>query len=146
MQGLFQFKQMIKETGGFAAAIGDARVSLVDVRDNAAAAAAALTQTGHESRIFDLTGPEALTHTELAEKLSTSAGRRITFSDVSEGAMGDALRRAGMPAWQVDGLLEDYAHYRRGEAAAVCTGVIDATGAAPRSFSNFAADYADAWR
>ena len=146
MQGLFQFKQMIKETGGFAAAIGDARVSLVDVRDNAAAAAAALTQTGHESRIFDLTGPEALTHTELAEKLSTSADRRITFSDVSEGAMGDALRRAGMPAWQVDGLLEDYAHYRRGEAAAVCTGVIDATGAAPRSFSNFAADYADAWR
>ena len=26
-----------------------------------------------------------------------------------------------MPPWQVEGLVEDYAHYRRGEAAAVTT-------------------------
>jgi uncharacterized protein YbjT (DUF2867 family) len=46
MQGLLLFKDMIRATGGFAAAAGDARVSVVDVRDIAAAAAAALPGTG----------------------------------------------------------------------------------------------------
>ena len=142
MQGLLQFKQMIQATGAFAAAIGDARVSLVDVRDNAAAAAAALTGSGHDGRIYNLTGPEALTHAELAQQLTSATGRTIAFKDVSEQQMADGLRKAGMPAWQVDGLLEDYAHYRRGEAAAVCPGVLDATGEAPRHFSAFASDCA----
>ncbi len=39
-------------------------------------------------------------------------------------------------------LEEDYAPYRRGEAAAVSSGVRDATGRAPRSFDSFAHDYA----
>ena len=34
-----------------------------------------------------------------------------------------ALLAAGIPPWQADGLIEDYAHYRRGEAAAVADGV-----------------------
>ena len=142
MQGLLQFKGMIAATGGFAAAIGDARVSVVDVRDNAAAAAAALTEDGHEGRTYNLTGPEALTHAEMAQMLSEAAGRRITFHDAPERQMVDALRQAGMPPWQVDGLLEDYAHYRRGEAAEIATGVEDATGAPPRPFQAFARDYA----
>jgi hypothetical protein len=46
----------------------------------------------------------------------------------------------GMPIWQADGLVEDYAHYGRGAAAAVANGVEDATGTAPRSFDTFAHD------
>ena len=145
MQGLLQFKGMIDATGGFAAAAGDARVSVVDVRDIAAAAAAALTEPGHEGRIYDLTGPEALTHAEMADLLSEAVGRRITFTDVPEAAMAEGMRAVGMPDWQVDGLLEDYAHYRRGEAAVLSSGVQDATGAAPRRFAAFARDYAAAF-
>ncbi len=145
MQGLLQFKGMIAATGGFAAAIGDARVSVVDVRDNAAAAAAALTEDGHEGRTYSLTGPEALTHAEMAEMLSEATGRRIAFRDVPEEQMAEGLRQASMAPWQVDGLLEDYAHYRRGEAAEIATGVKDATGASPRRFQDFAHDYASAF-
>jgi hypothetical protein len=47
-----------------------------------------------------------------------------------------------MPAWQADGLIEDYAHYHRGEAAAVTSGVQDAAGTVPRSFETFAQDFA----
>jgi hypothetical protein len=49
------------------------------------------------------------------------------------------------PSWQVDGVIEDDAHYRRGEAAAVATGVQDATGCPPRPFEDFARDYAVAF-
>ena len=57
----------------------------------------------------------------------------------------EAVLGFGIPRWQADGLIEDYAHYRRGEAAATATGVQDATGAAPRSFDDFARDYAPAF-
>jgi hypothetical protein len=66
----------------------------------------------------------------------------VTFVDIPSEAMLDALLGVGFPVWQADGLIEDYAHYRRGEASAVTSGVQDATGKAPRSFEEFARDFA----
>jgi hypothetical protein len=78
----------------------------------------------------------------MAERLSKAIGREIQCVDVPEEAMMGALLSVGLPQWQVDGLIEDYAHYRRGEASTIATGVHDATGASPRSFADFARDYA----
>jgi uncharacterized protein YbjT (DUF2867 family) len=144
MQGLLGFRDSIIARGQFFAAAGDARISSIDVRDIAAVAAVALAERGHEGRTYDLTGPEALTHAEMAERLSDALRRRVEFVDVSPDTMRGALIGVGLPAWQVEGLLEDYAHYRRGEASAVTSGVQDVTGQAPRSFSDFARDYAPA--
>jgi hypothetical protein len=68
----------------------------------------------------------------MAEKLSKAVGREIQYVDVPEKAMMGALLSVGLPPWQVDGLIEDYAHYRRGEAASIASGVQDATGTAAR--------------
>lgn len=141
MQGLLNFRSTIATQNAFYVAAGDAKVSTVDVRDIAEVAVAALTETGHEGKIYDLTGPQALTHTEMAERLSNALGRQIAFVDVSPEAMHDTLLSAGFPVWQADGLLEDYAHYRRNEAAAIASGVHDAIGKNPRSFEAFARDY-----
>ena len=141
MLGLLGLAPTIKAEGRFFAAIGDARVSVVDVRDNAAAAAAALTGEGHAGKTYTLTGPEALSHGEMAAILSNALGRPVSFVDVPPAAMREALSHAPMPPWQADGLIEDYAHYARGEAAAVAPGVQDATGAAPRAFAAFARDF-----
>ena len=65
MQGLLGFRTSIVAEGRFFAAGGDAKISVVDVRDIAAVAAEALTTNGHEGRTYDVTGPEALTHTEV---------------------------------------------------------------------------------
>jgi len=48
----------------------------------------------------------------------------------------------GMPVWQADGLIEDYAHYRRNEAALIASGA-GGDQQAPRSFEDFARDYAN---
>src|SRR5579872_2902317 len=87
MQGMLAFRSTILSEERFFAPLGDARVSLVDVRDIAAVAAAALTQTGHEGKTYDITGPEALTHAEMAAHLSRELGRRILFTDVPETTM-----------------------------------------------------------
>jgi uncharacterized protein YbjT (DUF2867 family) len=142
MQALLVFRSSIATTGKFFAAAGDAKVSAVDVRDIAAAAAAALAQAGHEGRIYDLTGPEALTHAEIAAHLSHAVGRQISFVDIAPEAMKAALLNAGLPLWQAEGLLEDYAHYRRDEASIIASGVKEATGSSARSFAVFARDYA----
>jgi uncharacterized protein YbjT (DUF2867 family) len=145
MQGLLSFRETILGQGRFFAAVGDARISAVDVRDIASAAAAALVEEGHGGQIYNLTGPQALSHREMAEKLSSVLGRRIDFVDIPPDAMREMLIKVGLPAWQADGLIEDYAHYARGEAAEVTTGVQDATGRPPRSFDDFARDYAHAF-
>ncbi len=142
MQGLLAFRETILGQGKFFAAAGDAKITAIDIRDIASVAAAALTGQGHEGRTYDLTGPEALTHQEMAEKLSEALGRQIQFVDVPPKAMMGALLEIGLPRWQAEGLIEDYAHYRRGEASSVASGVQDATGMPARSFDDFARDYA----
>ena len=142
MQGLLNFRSTIATQNAFYAAAGDAKVSVVDVRDIADVAVAALTEPEHEGKLYEVTGPQALTHAEMAEALSKALGRQVAFVDIPPEAMRDALLGVGFPVWQADGLIEDYAHYRRGEAAAVTSGVEDATGKAPRSFEEFARDYA----
>lgn len=57
LQGLLAFKDATKAQGQVFAPIGKARISVVDVRDIAAAAVAALTEPGHESQVYSLTGP-----------------------------------------------------------------------------------------
>jgi hypothetical protein len=55
------------------------------------------------------------------------------------------IERFGFPEWQTDGLVEDYAHYRRGEASAVSRTVQNVTGLSPRTFRDFADDYRHAF-
>jgi uncharacterized protein YbjT (DUF2867 family) len=145
MQGLLGFASTIASDGAFFAPIGVTRVSMVDVRDIADVAAAALTEPGHLGQTYDITGPEAVTHGDVAAALSRALGRSVIFSDVPPEAFGEVMSNLGMPSWQVDGLLEDYEHYRRGEAAAVSPAVREVTGHAPRDINAFARDYAPAF-
>jgi uncharacterized protein YbjT (DUF2867 family) len=142
MRGLLNFRQSIQEKSAFFAAAGDARISAVDVRDLADVAVAALTTPQHDNKTYALTGPKALTFAEVADQLSKAVGRTITFVDVPPESMRAALAELGFPAWQADGLLEEFAMYRRGEAAEVEPGVREALGRLPRSFDEFARDYA----
>jgi uncharacterized protein YbjT (DUF2867 family) len=142
MQGLLNFRRSIQTQSAFFAAAGDARISAVDVRDLADLAVAALTSSRHDNQAYALTGPNALTFADMAHLLSQAVGRTITFVDIPPEAMRAALADLGFPAWQADGLLEEFAMYRRGEAAGVESGMRDALGRPARAFAAFARDYA----
>ncbi|AGM04716.1 SDR family oxidoreductase [Amycolatopsis keratiniphila] len=143
LQALLGFSRTIAQ-GFIAAPIGDAAVSAIDTRDIAAAAAVVLTDAGHTGRTYTLTGPRAVTHTEIADALSMVTGRSVVFHDTSADQFAAALNGL-LPPWQVDGLIEDYAHYARGEAAEVHTSVADLTGNPARDVTDFARDYAAAF-
>ena len=81
----------------------------------------------------------------MASALSKAIGQPVAFIDVPADAFAGALKAAGVPSWQVDGLVEDYAHYARGEAEAVSPHVREVTGVDPRDVARFAEDYASAF-
>jgi len=142
MQGLLGFRDPIAKQGKFFASIGDAQISMVDVRDIAAVTAASLINETAENNIYDITGPEALTHQQMAGHFSTILKRTVQFINVSADEMYHAVLSAGFPVWQAEGLIEDYAHYARGEASAISTAVQDVTQKAPWHFKQFVNDYA----
>jgi uncharacterized protein YbjT (DUF2867 family) len=142
MQGLLAFRDPIIKKGMFFASVGNAKISLVDIRDIAAVAAVALTELGHSSKVYDITGPASLTHDEIAAILSSELGKQVKFADVAPEEMRQAILAAGFPEWQADGLIEDYAHYARGEASIISSAVKDTTGKDARNFNNFVKDHA----
>lgn len=145
-QGMLGFARLIAETGRFYAPIGDARVSAVDVRDIAAVGAVALTEPGHTGKTYTITGPAAVTHAEMAASIGAAIGREVSYADALPEQFAGALKGFGMPEWQIQGLLEDYAHYRRGEAQAVTDTVHEVKKAPPIDFARFARDHAAAFR
>ena len=145
LQALIPFAPMIAQ-GALQVPIGDAAVSVVDARDIAAVAAAALTEDGHVGKTYTVTGSAAVTHAEIATELGDAVGRTVPFERIPPEAFLAALTGAGMPEWQAEGLVEDYDHYDRGEASAVSPDVAQVTGTSPRSLRDFAHDYSDAFQ
>ena len=99
---------------------------------------------GHEGATYTLTGPASITHTEIAAALTFAPGRDITFTDIPSDALAENLQGI-LPPWRILGLLENYAHYRRGEAASVSPEVAELTGRPARDVSRLARDYASAF-
>ena len=119
----------------------DGRVSQIDIRDVAAVAVKALTEDGHIGKAYNLTGPEALTNTEIAQILSDDLGREIRYIDLPPTQLKQALLAAGIPEWNVDALLDLQRFYREGKAATVTKDVDRILGRKPISFAQFSRDY-----
>lgn len=100
-----------------------------------------------DGRFFAPIGDAAISAVDvrdIAAVAATALGRDITFVDVSSDAFAESLQGI-LPPWQIQGLLEDYAHYRRGEAASVSPAVAEITGRPPTDVMLFARDYAQAF-
>jgi uncharacterized protein YbjT (DUF2867 family) len=145
LQAYIPFAPLIAQ-GVLQAPIGDATVSVVDARDIAAVAAAALTEDGHVGKTYTVTGPAAVSHSEIATALGNAIGRPVRFERMPPKEFVAMITGVGMPQWQADGLAEDYAHYDRGEADVVSPDVQRVTGTDARGVHDFANDYADAFR
>ena len=146
MQNLLGSAKTIAAEGTLYAPMGDARVSLVDVRDIAAVAARVLLEPGHTGRTYVITGPEALTYRELAAKLSAATGRPVRYVDVTPAQAKQSMMAAGMPEWAADAVNELSAWYRAGHGALVTQVVAEIGGRTPHTFDTFARDHAAAFR
>lgn len=124
----------------------DARIASIDVGDIAEVAAIVLTSAGHEGKTYPLTGPEALTMTEVADKLSTVIGKTIRYVNVAPEDAKKAQLAAGMPPYLVDALAELFAERRKGKEGNVSPVAQTLLGRRPMSFDEFASRHAAIFR
>ena len=147
MQNLVNYSaNSIQTQNAFYGSEGEGRISQIDLRDIAATAVRVLTQDGHLGQTYTLTGPEALTNSEVAEKLSAVLGREIHFVNLEPEQLRGALLAAGLPEWNVDALLDLQRLYRHGGAATVTGDVEHLLARKPISFVQFARDHAQAFQ
>ncbi|HTL99151.1 MAG TPA: SDR family oxidoreductase [Holophagaceae bacterium] len=125
---------------------GEGRMGIIDTRDIAAVAAVALTEDGHQGRVYELTGPEPLSNAEAAAKLSKVLGREVAFVPVPDQGAYQAMLGMGMPADYAWSLTTLNQAVRKG-AADVATQTVElVTGKAPRTLDAFFQEHADAFR
>lgn len=146
MQNLItHHSQSIKQHGTFSLGQGDGRVSFIDLRDVSAAAAAVLTQSGHEGRVYTLTGSEALSYFEAAEILSRAVGRQITYVPLSEDQVRRQAQASGRPDFLLQIGLNMDAFGRSGGFARVTGEFEGLIGRKPITFAQFARDHVRAF-
>lgn len=146
MQNFLLYAGTIQSQGAFYGSGSEAPVSYIDVRDIAAVAAKVLTSSGHENKIYELTGPEALSYSDVANKLAVALGKAVRYVPVPEPQARQGMIGSGMPEWTADAILDLQHFYDAGKAAAVSKDVERVTGRTPISFDKFARDFRDAFR
>jgi uncharacterized protein YbjT (DUF2867 family) len=129
-------RAMVRDAAIYTAA-GDGRVAMIDARDIAAVAVAALTTSGHEGKIYTLTGPEAFTFDDVASKLSRQSGKQIRHVRVSVDAVRTALESAGVAAWFADDMARLHAMLAAGYEDVVTDDVRAVTGSQARTLAQF---------
>jgi len=142
MQNTLMFAGGIAKDGTMYAPMKEGKISLVDTRDIATVAARALTESGHEGKAYDITGPEALSFSEIARKIGAATGKNVRYVDVSPDDARKAMLGMGMKDWMVDAMMALYGVFSAGRAAAVTNVVPRVTGVPARSFDHFATEHA----
>jgi uncharacterized protein YbjT (DUF2867 family) len=136
----------IRTTGKIFLPLGDVRVSHLDLRDLAAAAVSALTNDRHLNRTYDLSGPEALHTSQVAEQIGSAIGRTIRYQAISVAEMEASLRETGMDPWFSEGLAELYGWVRDSGLGSEATDAAEQLlGRKANPFRQFAIDERSAW-
>lgn len=138
--------ESIRKNNAFFIPQGQGRVSIIDARDIADVAVAALTESGHSGKVYELTGPDALSNHDVARTLSDVLGREISYRDIAAGEARDALIDGGMSEWMVKVILELFEMSAADEAAEVNGEVERLLGRAPIRFEDFVRDFSHAFR
>jgi NAD(P)H dehydrogenase (quinone) len=130
---------MVGADGVIRGPAADGRVAAVARDDIADVAAAVLLADGdrHDGRSYDLTGPEALTMAEVAQRLSELAGRTITYHPETLEEAYASRASYGAPDWEVDGWVTTYVAIANGELEAVGGDVAAVAGHPPMGLDDF---------
>jgi uncharacterized protein YbjT (DUF2867 family) len=121
-----------------------APTAVIDPRDVAAVAVRALTDDAHAGAKYVLTGPQVLSRAEQVRLIGEAIGRPLRFEKVPVRLAREQLLAEGRPPALVEALLASAE--TRPASNVVTPAVEEITGRAARTFREWAADHADAFR
>ncbi|MCB2204819.1 NAD(P)H-binding protein [bacterium] len=121
---------------------GDAKEPFVDVDDIAEVVVAALSETGHSGEVYELTGPQLMTFSDVADELSKATGREIAYVQITHESFIQGVKESGAPkdvVWMLDYL---FASVLDGRNAYLADGIERALGRPPKAFTAYAREAA----
>jgi uncharacterized protein YbjT (DUF2867 family) len=140
---LTYFAPSIRSQGVFHSSMGNGRVSFLDVRDIAVVAARSLAGDEHSGKTYELNGPEALTYSELAAKISRHSGRDVQYVDIPAERLRKSMLDSGLPEWHADALLDLQAYYSTGKGGKIDGLLEQLIGRPPLTMNQFLAEFAN---
>jgi NAD(P)H dehydrogenase (quinone) len=106
-------------------------------RDDCAAAAAGALLTADGRRIFDVSGPQALSGDDLASLFASLSGRSVSAQDVPADALIAGLKQSGVPDAMAALLARFDTDAAKGYLGIVTDAVAELTGRPPESVASF---------
>jgi uncharacterized protein YbjT (DUF2867 family) len=124
--------------GTLALPVGDIKEPFVDAEDIADAAVAALTQPGHENRLYELTGPYPISFAEALACIARASRRELHLAPVPADAFRAGLIDAGVSKQETDLILYLFTTVLDGRNEKPADGVHLALHREARSFDDYA--------
>ena len=116
---------------------GDIREPFVDADDVADVAVAALTEEGHDGKVYEVTGPRLLTFKEAIDSIAAAMGKSIHYQEVITKAYTTMLARHGVPDVLVSLVSYLFSEVLDGRNAYVTDGIEQALGRKATDFSEY---------
>jgi len=118
---------------------GGRAVVLIDPSDVGAVAARVMTETGHDGKVYELSG-QAMIGPEIAAQISDAVDKTIRFVDGTDDETRQELVASGLPPEIVDATLMYFESVRAGLWYATST-VAELLGRPPRSYADWLTDH-----
>ena len=124
--------------GEIALPAGDVPEPFVDADDIADVVIAALTDERHANKLYEVTGPRALTFAEAVTEIATAAGRPIHYTQISPEAFAAGMRQTGVPDDVISLLDQLFTVVLDGRNSHVMHGVEEVLGRPAHDFADYA--------
>ncbi len=125
-------------SGSLTLPVGPKKEPFIDVDDIADVAVAALTETGHRNKLYELTGSELFSFSDAVSEIARATDKNLSFNPVSYADYEAALREQALPEDVITLLRYLFVELFDGRNASVAHGVEEALGRKPRRFADFA--------
>lgn len=109
----------------------------IDIDDIADVAVAVLTDPGHKNRLYEVTGPRALTFAQCIEEISEVIGQHVKYTRIPLDTYIDALNEQGVPEDMQWLLHELFDKVLDGRNSQVMSGVEEALGRPATDFKSY---------
>ena len=145
MQNLLMAAQSVSQQGAMYFALADGKMGLIDSRDISEFAAHVLTTAGHEGKTYTLTGPASVTMHQVAVVIGEAIGKAVKYVPVAIETARQSMLQMGMDEWAANLLCDYFVAYSANWGDLVTDDFQRVMGKAPRSITQFASDFADAF-
>ena len=116
----------------------NAKVPYVHTSDIAEVVVQSLVDDSHNGKTYELTGPQAMTFSEVIAKIATATGRDLQFIPISLEEYAQGMKAAGIPddyAWLINYLFREVLGSKGSDL--ISTDIEKVLGKDPRSFEQY---------